>query len=136
MNPLKDSPAIYTGRRLDFNKTKVRILQRFEFLDGKEVFFSGVRNVWIGYSYECGETSISKRPKRLNDVEFRDNPKWYAKEELVIVYLEKKKAELKLKKKSSHFFKEIIDILKPIVANLDRHEKRALINHLVNKAGE
>lgn len=122
--------CVYTGRRL-FNDGSV--VQRFEMPDGTERFFSGIKNVWIGYSYKIGEKTISTRPERISEIEIKNNPEWDAADALVDAKNAKKRAEAKMKAQTKPAMKAAVLALTPLCKNLDLFQREALIKFLVDQ---
>jgi hypothetical protein len=121
--------CIYAGRRL-FGDGKVRQL----FLCGdKEWYFKGVKGVWVGFTYKCGEGRIASKPERM-DAELINNPEWEAADKLVDAHNAKKRGEAKLKAKVSPAIKNAIHALVPLVRRLGYYETRTLVEFLANEA--
>lgn len=124
--PLK---VVYTGRRLIENK----IYHRFEKPNGEAMHFRGVKRVWIGYTYKCGENNISSKPERTED-ERIDNPEWDVADELVDAELKRKKAEKILEGKQSPALKNAIAALAPLCRNISYFQRRTLIEYLCEQS--
>ncbi len=122
----KKLKAVYTGRRLIGSK----IFQRFEHSNGTERYFRGIRRVWVGYSYYCNEDSIASKPERTND-ERIDNAEWEIADELVSQYLKQRKSEQALEKQCKPHIRKLLQLLKPLVEDLNYYQTKALIEHLV-----
>ncbi len=122
--------AVYTGRRLG-QDGKVR--QRFELLPSKqEMFFTGIKRVYIGYTYKCHSDSISVKPEMTTDP-LVNNPEWDAKDALVDKYNEEKRAEAKIRNASKPALKAVIEALYPLTKNLSFSDRRKLIELLIEK---
>lgn len=124
--------AVYAGRRLIGSKVR----QLFIRTDNKEeMYFTGIRLVYIGNTYECGASSISTRPIRV-DVECIDNPEWDAAEMLVRAELKRRNDDYKLSKLSSKSIKIAKDALRPLCKGLGYNERRILIEMLTEVLNE
>ncbi len=122
--------AVYTGRRLSNGK----VWQRFELLPEKtEMFFKGVKQVYLGYTYKCNKNSISGKPERTDDSPVHD-AKWDAEDALVDAYNASRRAESKIRASTSPALKGAIQALKPLVRNISFFESRNLIDFLVQEA--
>lgn len=130
----KTYKAIYAGRRGDFRDGKVR--QVFLRSDTKEeMFFTGIKRVAIGYTYECEAKSIKVAPKRTDD-ERIDNPEWDAADALVDAKNAEKRAAAKCSKESSPALQAAIDALVPLLKNTNFFDQRLLVEYLASEAGK
>lgn len=129
--------AIYTGRRMNFLTNKVS--QRFELLpDHTEMYFSGVKGVYVGYTYKCSKGSISAKPELTDDPRI-SNPTWQAEEAVVVQKLsearERAKAENKIKNISKSEINSAVEAIVPLIKDLELPSDRsALIRHLIKIA--
>lgn len=121
--------AFYTGRRVVGQK----VLQRFEFPDGREMFFKGVRQVWIGAAYRCGAKNISTRPERVYDVDPIHNPKWEAADAVAASFLSQKRAEKKLANNQTPMLDAAVEALLPLCREVSYFERKYLIEELLDR---
>lgn len=122
--------CIYAGRRLRYDGKVYQLFLR----DGKEEMgFSGVKGVWIGYTYRCGEDKIATKPERT-DAERVDNPEWDAKDALVDAHRAEKRAKAKLADATRPALKNAITALVPLVRNIPGFQARHLVEYLVDEA--
>lgn len=122
--------AVYIGRRL----SKEKVLQAF-LIDGKEIYFSGIKRVILGYTYKCSQKFISTKPERTND-ERIENSKWEAEDELVNAHRREKRIQKDLEKKSKPLVKNAVNALIPLTKGMGYVDMRILVNHLVDVAYE
>lgn len=124
---MKKYKATYVGRRLE----NELVVQRFIRADNKQnLSFKGVSGVTIGYTYQCKEASIARRPERTDD-EFIDCKEWYAKELLVRNHLVKKKLSKQLHDKSNKNISLIVEAIRPFVSNLSFLETKYFMEAVV-----
>lgn len=122
---------VYTGRRKYENG---KTLQRFEILPKREeVFFSGVKGVYLGYTYGASIKQLARRPERLDEYEREDNPAWDAADALVDVANAKKRADSVLSRLEKPALKAAIDALTPLVASLDYYDTKELVTYIASK---
>ncbi len=125
--PIYDRKCIYTGRRLSGKK----VFQRFELLpEKKEVYYSGIRGVVIGYTYPCSEKSMPTRPQSTED-ERVDNPEWDAGDALVDAHHAEKRSQARMNAKSKPALRAALDSIRPLVSGLSYYDARNLIEFLV-----
>ena len=123
--------CIYAGRRIGGDG---KTYQLFLLLPEKrEMYFRGVKRVWLGYTYKCGDTSISTKPERTDD-EHVKNPEWESADTLVDIKTAEKRAETKLKKNTKPAMREAIEALRPLMKNLSYFNRRSLIEYLATEA--
>lgn len=123
--------AVYTGRRLAGDK----VYQRFE-VAGKEIFFRGIKSIFIGYTYKCGIESMQTRPEIVADVDAIHNPEWEAQDALVDTKNAKRRALQRFKKDSFPYMKAALSALMPLCKGLDYFEREQLILRLVEATRE
>jgi hypothetical protein len=111
-----------------------KVWQRFQTPDGEERFFTGIRRVWIGYTYRCAKDGISRRPERVDDIDRIDNPTWEAADTLVDQRNAKNRADEKYQRSSSPTIRSAVKALEPLCKGLHYFEIRALIEILTEKA--
>lgn len=122
--------AVYTGRRMSGGK----VWQRFELLPEKtEMFFRGVKRVYIGATYKCNRTSIAGKPERIDD-EMIFNAEWDAADALVDAHNAEKRAEAKYRAKASPALKNAVEALRPLVRGIGFFDAKALTDYLVTEA--
>jgi hypothetical protein len=120
--------AVYTGRRV---ASDGKVYQRFEKIPGgNEMYFKGIKGVWLGHIYACGDGTISMRPERIRDEDPIDDPEWEAADTLVDAHNAKKRAEATVRKASKPALKAAIAALKPLCEKLDYFQRKTLITHL------
>jgi hypothetical protein len=122
--------AVYIGRRLSGTK----VLQAFLLLpDKKEIFFAGVRGVYMGYTYLCTDKNIAKRPERAEDEQLND-PQWEAEDALVDAYNEEKRGAQKMSKLSKPAVNHALEALMPLLKGLHYFDYHKLIEHITKLA--
>lgn len=123
--------AVYTGRRLGGGK----VWQRFELLpDRREMYFSGVKGLYIGYAYECTDKTIPARPKCDHEIKREDNPEWDAADAVVDARNAERRAQAKMKEESRPALKKAVEALKPLMRGLSVFDREALIKYLADQA--
>ena len=122
--------AVYTGRRRFQNG---KVVHRFQKSNGEEMFFGGIKGVWIGFTYKCGGDSISRKPERTDD-ERIDNPEWDAADALIDAQNRVKRMEKRLAANTKPALKEAIDALIPLVRGLRNFDRDVLVKYLVDQA--
>lgn len=124
--------AVYTGRRISGPSSK--IYHRFELLpERSEMFFQGVRRVYIGYTYECSADRIAQKPVKTDD-ERIDNPEWDAADALIDQRRAEKRAEAKIKASTRPALKAAIAALRPLMRNLGYFQRKALVEYLAEES--
>lgn len=124
--------AIYTGRRITGSGTA----QRFELLPAhKEIFFRGIKGVYIGYTYKCSSKHMATKPERTDD-ERIDDATWDAADALVDAENSRKRQEQKIKSLSKPALRAAIDAISPLVKNLAYHDCKNLLEYLLEKIME
>lgn len=124
---MKKYKATYIGRRVENDL----VVQRFVRTDNKqEMNFKGVNGVSIGYTYECKEAGIARRPERTDD-EFIERKEWYAQELIVKNHLIKKKISKQLHDKSNKNISLIVEAVRPFVSNLSFLETKYFVEAVI-----
>lgn len=126
-----DRKAIYIGRRLGNNG---KTYQAFLLLpEKKEMLFTGIKRVWLGYTYKCTANSISVKPERTDD-EHQSNDTWVAQDALVDEARARERAEEKIKAKSGETMRQAKELFKRLASNMPNYERRALATWLVEQS--
>lgn len=130
--PIKnDRKAVYIGRRL-WGERGDKVAHCFQLLpERRQMAFKGIKKVYIGYTYECAESTMPTRPTRTEDARI-DNPEWEAADALVDARNARKRADAKIKANSRPAMKKAIEALKPVLIGLDYFQRRSLIEYLAN----
>lgn len=123
--------AIYIGRRLGRGDKTFHVFLLLP--KKKEMWYGKIQRVWIGHTYGCWPSQMSRRPPRLDD-ERIDNPEWDAADALVTAHLSKKRADVKAKRNVSPAIKKAVEAIKPLIEKTSWIEQEALVKHLVNLA--
>src|SRR5688572_19271042 len=90
-----DRQCVFIGRRLGKND---KVHYGFELLPKREkMWFGKISRVYIGHTYECAATGISRRPKRV-DRPVENNPEWEAEDALVDQANAEKRADAQIAK--------------------------------------
>ncbi len=122
--------CVYTGRR---TTDSGKVWQRFEMPDGKEMFFKGVRRVYIGHTYKCSAGSISSRPECVYDIKRVIKPEWAAADAVVNAKNAARRSEAKMALKSKKELHDAVEALAPLFKGLSFFDRRALVELLVTK---
>ncbi len=128
--PKYDRVAVYTGRRL---MKSGEVYQRFELLPNRdELFFAGVKRVFIGEAYECNADRMPVRPVQAKHPN-EDKPEWEAADALVDAHRAVKRAEAKAAVMSNPNLKRATEALSPLFKGLDYFNRKALVEFLATK---
>lgn len=129
--PNMNRQAVYTGRRLLIGGG---IAHSFLLLpDRTKLLFKSTRGVRIGWTYECGEAEIARRPKQV-EREHEENLEWITADALVDAHNAEKRAQAKYAAKSGERIKAAVEALRPLLRATSYYDRKALVEYLLEKA--
>lgn len=127
MKEAHNCEAVYIGRRLFGEKARQVFL-----MEKRELIFSGIRGVFIGFTYKCGKNTIKVRPESVDKPQII-NLEWEAKDALVTAFNKKKRLEREFAKKQKKPIKLAIAALAPLFEGLDYSQSDTLIRYLARE---